>query len=350
MSTTRKRSSKCSSLSSTSSTPTQAPRSTPFGPPFDDADADVVIRSSDQVDFHVYGVILSKSSSFFKSIFSRSQPDAASVSDSEKRPVINLRENSRTIEVLLAAIYPALSVGTEPLSLDDMIDAITAAKKYRMAAARQRLNEKFAVSKFVQDNPVEAFCAAYSNELGKAARVAAKASLKHRMTLDDIGDQLRYTNGPALHDLWKFHRACSTAAAQAVSDNHLTWITNSYTERWRFVGNITRKGCNCREFHTYKVGHGAAARGWQIVAPWHNYITRARNVLLQHPCGEAVAHNSVYDPSYNEVLCALCKATLIALPEFIRLLGEEVDKRVSMVRDSLPYSNRSHSIALRRSI
>ena len=343
MSTTRKRSSKGSS---TSSTPRQAPGPTPFGPPFDDTDADVILQSSDQVDFYVYRIILSKSSSFFKSMFSLSQPDAASVSDSEKRPVINLRENSRIIEVLLASIYPAVSVDTEPLSLDDMIDALAAAKKYDMTAASQRLNEKFAVSKVVQDSPVVAFCAAYSNKLGEAARVAAKASLKHRMSLDDIGDGLQYTDGPALHYLWKFHRTCSTIAAQAVpDDNDLTWVKYSDTEQWRFARNIYGKTCGCSEFYKYKVGHGYA---WNVVALWHNYITRARDVLLHHPCGEAVAHKSVYGPSYEKVSCVTCKATLFGLPEFMRILGEEVDKRVSKVRDFLPYShsNRSHSIAL----
>jgi hypothetical protein len=202
MSTTGKRSSKDTGLKESSS-------STPFGPPFDDADADVILQSSDQVDFHVYRIILSKSSPFFKSMFSLPQPDAAN-----KQPVINLTENSRTIEVLLAFIYPVASVDTESLSLVDMIGALAAAKKYDMGAASQRLNIKFAVSKVAQDIPIEVFCTTYLNELGKAACVAAKASLKYRMTLDDIGDKLQYTNGSGLHHLWKFHRACSTTAAE----------------------------------------------------------------------------------------------------------------------------------------
>ncbi|KAF8273057.1 hypothetical protein EI94DRAFT_47629 [Lactarius quietus] len=200
--------------------------STPFGPPFDDDDADAILRSSDQVDFYVYRVILSKSSPFLKSMFSLPQPDA---SISEKRPVVKLTENGRTIDVLLAFIYP---VETEPLSLDDMINALSAARKYDMAAVSQRLNEKFAKSKVVQDSPVEAFCAAYSHKLGEAARLAATASLKRRMSLDDIGDKLQYTNGPALHQLWKFHRACSNTATEAIDDEHLTWITTSNRTWW----------------------------------------------------------------------------------------------------------------------
>jgi len=154
-------------------------------------------------------------------MFSLPQPDATSVS--EKLPVIDLAENSKTIEVLLTSIYPIVSVDTEPLSLDDMINLLVAARKYDMAAASQGLNQKFAVSKVVQDKPVEAFYAAYSHELAEAARAAAKASLKHRMRLDDIGEKLQYTNGPALHRLWKFHRACSATAAEAVSDTHLIY-------------------------------------------------------------------------------------------------------------------------------
>jgi hypothetical protein len=79
--------------------------STPFGPPYDDDDdADAILRSSEQVDFYIYRVILSKSSPFFKSMFSLPQPV---ISASEKRPVIKMTENSNTINVLLAFIYPA---------------------------------------------------------------------------------------------------------------------------------------------------------------------------------------------------------------------------------------------------
>ncbi|KAF8273061.1 hypothetical protein EI94DRAFT_1655065 [Lactarius quietus] len=315
--------------------------STPFDPPFDDADADAILRSSNQVDFHVYRTILSKSSSFFKSMFSLPQPDATSVS--EKLPVIDLAENSKTIEVLLTSIYPIVSVDTEPLSLDDMINLLVAARKYDMAAASQGLNQKFAVSKVVQDKPVEAFYAAYSHELGEAARAAAKASLKHRMRLDDIGEKLQYTNGPALHRLWKFHRACSATAAEAVSDTHLIWITKSATESHKTWWGFASGGCKacqyggpCSPKYTYTVG-SAIPFEWVTNSPWHNFITRARDVLLEHPCAEAVAQDSVCGPSYSEKMCHPCQSSLHGLPVFTRLLGEEVENRVSMVDLNLPF-------------
>ena len=75
-----------------------------FVSPFDYDDADVTLRSSDKLDFHVHKLILSTSSPLFKSMFSLPQTDAT-VSLNQK-PIIDLPENSKTIGALLTRIYP----------------------------------------------------------------------------------------------------------------------------------------------------------------------------------------------------------------------------------------------------
>lgn len=42
-------------------------------PPFDDPEADIILRSSDNVDFHVYKFLLSLVSPVFKSMFALPQ-------------------------------------------------------------------------------------------------------------------------------------------------------------------------------------------------------------------------------------------------------------------------------------
>ncbi|KAI9440638.1 hypothetical protein H4582DRAFT_1938313 [Lactarius indigo] len=302
--------------------------SAPFGPPFDDADADTLLRSSDQVDF--YRVMLSKTSPFFKSMFSLPQPDT---SISEKQiPTITLTEDSKTIAVLLASIYP--TVPTKSIPLDVMIGALVAARKYDMDVVSRCLVQNFAESEVVRDSPIEAFCAACSHELGEAARVAARASLKHRLNLDIIGGKLPYLNGPGLYQLWKFHRACSATAAKAVSGTHLTWIAHTNRTWWGFVRDQCSQSLRCPK-HQYQVG--LLRCPWEAPTPWHNYIARARNVLLEHPCREAVADYSVLEPSYQERPCYSCRCSLIVLPEFIRLSGDEVERRVSEVDLDLPF-------------
>ncbi|KAH9169858.1 hypothetical protein EDB89DRAFT_2230994 [Lactarius sanguifluus] len=306
--------------------------STAFGPPFDHADADTILRSSDQVDFPVYRVILSASSSFFKSMFSLPQPEASVLE--KQNPVIDLTEDSRTISIILTLIYPVVSVATEPESLDDMIDAFVAAKKYDMAAVSQRLIQRFTESDVVRDKPVVAFCAAYSHELGEAARVAAKASLKRQMNLDNLGDMLQHINGPAFHQLYNFHRACSKTAAKVVSGAHLTWITTGHHTWWSLANKKCTQPSTCLKIQ-YTIGPSQSA--WEIPASYHNYITRAYHVLLEHPCKEAVTPNYFLHPAYGEKACTQCRLSAFGLPEFSYLLGEEVERRVSEVDLVLPF-------------
>ena len=279
-------------------------------------------------------------------MFSLPQPDA-SISE-KQNPVIDLTENSRTIAALLSFIYPVVFVATECESLDDMIDAFVAAKKYDIPAVSQRLLQKFAESKVVQDSPVVAFCAAYSHELGEVARVAAKAALKHRMNLNNIDDKLQYINGPAFYHLYKFHRACSASAAEAVSNAHLTW-TSSRNAWWHLISTM-HKACSCIKFQ-YTIGPAQSI--WNAPLPYRDYITQSVDVLLEHPCREAVTNHLFLTPFYYEAqACAPCRITLLGLSDFSHLLGEEVEKRVAKVRHLLTYllNTLLNSMVHRRSI
>ena len=173
----------------------------------------------------VYKVILSKASPVFKTMFSLPQPSTDTQPDS-RRHIVELAENSEVVADLLSAIYPHTlkSDKDEELSLNGLIAALATARKYDMATASRRLLVDFKGLKAIKDGPLEAFCAACSRELGEAAQIAARASLKYPLNLDDIGDTLEHTNGPALHKLWKFHRACSAAAVRAISSHDFTYI------------------------------------------------------------------------------------------------------------------------------
>jgi len=94
---------------------------------FDDADADVVLRRSDQVDFLVYKVILSRAPPLFKTMLSLPRPPQRS--HRSPRPIIDLAENSRFLTDLLTIIFPHASLMTDQFSLDDFIATIAAASK-----------------------------------------------------------------------------------------------------------------------------------------------------------------------------------------------------------------------------
>ncbi|KAI1781666.1 hypothetical protein LXA43DRAFT_1159819, partial [Ganoderma leucocontextum] len=94
------------------STPT---RDTPH--PFDQRSADVTLRTSDSVQFHVHTLILPQASPVFATMFELPQPLAMPGSFPESsevpliRPVIDVAEDSKALEPLLQLCYPCAAQG-----------------------------------------------------------------------------------------------------------------------------------------------------------------------------------------------------------------------------------------------
>lgn len=112
------------------------PDPSPARDPFNDTLADVILRSSDHVDFYVYKVVLSLASPFFKDMFSLTQPVTPSISQNNStqstttHPIVNLTEDGKTIDRLLRLVYPVV----EPPSgtLDEVARVLEASIKYQV--------------------------------------------------------------------------------------------------------------------------------------------------------------------------------------------------------------------------
>jgi len=78
------------------STPTLSATPSPAPSPFDRTNADVILHTSDDVEFRVHRIILSMASSFFDTMFSL--PQSGSSSDLQS---VDVTEDSRTMETLL---------------------------------------------------------------------------------------------------------------------------------------------------------------------------------------------------------------------------------------------------------
>jgi hypothetical protein len=88
----------------------QAQINTTTSPPetFDLPDPNLIIRSSDLVDFRVHKPVLATASPFFKDLLSLPQP-----SDSESvdgLPVVRLSEDSELLNTLVSMLYPVPTV------------------------------------------------------------------------------------------------------------------------------------------------------------------------------------------------------------------------------------------------
>ena len=77
---------------------------TPPLEPFDVPDANLIIRSSDYVDFRVHKPVLAMSSPFFKDLLSLPQPHDSDTVDG--LPMIQFSEDSELLNCLFSMLYP----------------------------------------------------------------------------------------------------------------------------------------------------------------------------------------------------------------------------------------------------
>jgi hypothetical protein len=87
---------------------TQNSSATSILEPFDVPDANIIIRSSDFVDFRVHKPILSMASPFFNDLLSIPQPPDGEIVDG--LPVVQLPESSELLNGLILMLYPVPKV------------------------------------------------------------------------------------------------------------------------------------------------------------------------------------------------------------------------------------------------
>jgi hypothetical protein len=76
--------------------------------PFDVSDANLIIRSSDLVDFRVHKSVLAMASPFFEDLLSLPQPSDSEIVDG--LPVVQFSESSELLSSLLSILYPVPTV------------------------------------------------------------------------------------------------------------------------------------------------------------------------------------------------------------------------------------------------
>jgi hypothetical protein len=84
---------------------------------FDVPDANLIIRSSDNINFRVHKSLLAMVSPFFKDLLSLPQPSDSEIVDG--LPVIQFPENSELLTCLISILYPIPTV--MPISYEKVL-------------------------------------------------------------------------------------------------------------------------------------------------------------------------------------------------------------------------------------
>lgn len=191
--------------------------------PFDDTDADVILRSSDNVDFRVYKVFLSVGSPFFKDMFSLPQAATSAADKSSETkdglPVVQMSETAVILRMLLCMCYPMGAVEQPALDKLEEVDLLLdATMKYSVERVEKRVREALISPKCMRGNEARAFAIACRHRLDAEAKAAARAALEVPMLEMESGPELDFLSAARFFRLIKYHANCVKAAREAVAD------------------------------------------------------------------------------------------------------------------------------------
>ncbi|KAI5992315.1 hypothetical protein F5J12DRAFT_460768 [Pisolithus orientalis] len=244
-------------------------------PPFDHVKADVILRSSDGVDFRVFRLFLSLASPFFETLFDLPQPSEETDTDMEIKdglPVIPVSEDSKTLDSLLRFCYPC-TLAEDPVLEDfrEIIDVLDAAKKYSLDAIQQAVRKSLFIPKILETNSLRCFAIACRTRMQDECELAAKYTLQEPL-IPGWFEEIELITSAELLSLLTYHQKCSSAVL-ALKDV-LYWIPNELKQGYG-------GSCGCTPYG----GRPGLGDWWQV------FIDSTFLDLRDKPCAEPIRSN-----------------------------------------------------------
>jgi hypothetical protein len=195
--------------------------------PFNDPNADVILRSSDNIDFRGFKMFLSYASPVFKDIFTLPQVSTGD-NRNEMRdglPIIPVGEERKTLESLLLLCYPMTAVDhLASKTLEDMHGLLKATIKYEMENAKNIVRKWLIAPCFLKKDAVRAFAIACHYRLKEEARVAAKSMVGQPLGTY-LPNELELITGRQPGELQRYRAKCIEAIKKLPDDR--SWDFNS---------------------------------------------------------------------------------------------------------------------------
>ncbi|KAI0744117.1 hypothetical protein C8Q80DRAFT_1272703 [Daedaleopsis nitida] len=316
--------------------------------PFDDVDADVILRSADGVDFRLYKVVLAKASPVFQGMFTL--PDSRSTDGPQ---VVNMTEDANTLEGLVRFCYP---VRRPPFkSLDLLGSVISAATKYDMLEVRSDIIQREDTF-LLKSPPVRVYLLACVWKVPRLARRAARQLLDDAdaLTPNPMPPEFRTLPCEVMHAFAVYRKACSTAALKFVDDDE--WLMSgmhshriSYPTKglnpdlssaWVWVACQFCQADYSRELRPGRKHGGTTHPSLNPRLWWSRYIVAVRRLVCDRPTGASACDPAIVKQSLQGVpKCPTCSPKANKhLKEFSEALMKRIDTAVDGIKLQLPFN------------
>lgn len=270
-------------------------------PSFDFPDADLILRAdgADASEFRVHCCVLAISSPFFRQMFTLPQP--LSPQANTDVPVIDLAENTKTVDILLRFIYPI----PDPhiTTLDELALVLAAAYKYDMAVVIDSLRRQLVELRFVKEYPTRVYAIAARFDLEEEAKIASRYTLGINVLDCPLHDDLKHITAYSYHRLLDLHRRRAEAAMALL----------------QLQDNVKCMKCNGTQFHAFNPPR------W-----WLDFEERAKEELRVRPTTDVVFTMSFIARS-AQAGCERCAGSILDAHIFLENLKKSIDDLPSTI-------------------
>ncbi|KAI0730825.1 hypothetical protein C8Q76DRAFT_716330 [Earliella scabrosa] len=306
-------------------TSTSGSRTTAAAAPFDRGVTDVILRTADNVDFHVWKAILLEASPVWSDMFELrgSTQNKGGVSDGAvdptTPPIVPIPESSVVLDPLLRTCYPPPHSSFS--SLDSLTPVLAAAHKYQMDGVLQYLTAGLLTH--ARAAPLRVYIVAMRFDLHEASAVAARHFLAH-LPADEYVLELEDFSAGSYHRLLAYRKKCIQALSEMI-ESKLSWLPDSV---WQPVLSCT--ACQGESFSTTLRGSDIqrTPRRWL----WQHY-QRMGAILAERPCRAAIEDPRLTDRAVREASgCGNCRMSVHdGLQAFTAHLMDEIDRRIAEI-------------------
>lgn len=305
--------------------------------PFNNHSTDLILHTSDNVNFHVWKCILVEVSPVFADMFvlggRQSRVNSSSDADNQvvgadpnAPPCIELPESSAVLRHLLLTFYPPPNFTFT--SLDDLKPVIAAAHKYQMDSVVNVLIQVL-IRGFAPAEPLRVFCIATRYRLPLAQEASARSFLTLSVTAaaEACVDDLEDIDAKVYHRLLACHRKCVADLTETLKT--LSWLQD---DAWIFTNNVH---CGCHYEQTPYMLRGPDGLGVQRnIKRWFlTHYQRVVAILREKPSHEALEDPVLCDEAFKDAApCSTCRGLVHDhMRTFMKSLRNHVDERVSQV-------------------
>ncbi|KDQ56471.1 hypothetical protein JAAARDRAFT_208147 [Jaapia argillacea MUCL 33604] len=306
-----------------------SPTETDYCDVFNHPDADIILRSSDNVHFKTFKTILSLSSPIFKDMLSIPQPPTSRAfsrnsdplqSYKDGLPVVPLSGNCSAVKALLSFCHPCENPTLG--SLEELKAILELARMFEITFIPNSVEPQLV--KFAEEEPLRVYAIACIYEMRNVAVQAVRFSL--RKPVDEIfpgryaplAIEYELISAQSIFRLQRYRVDC-VAVIMGMPSNDFRNLLCGWTHHCLSCAKRSNSGKS------------------RLAPYWSTFNDRALEALRERPCGDTVLSLRLLAPSLK-MICEDCPdKTAENMAEYVERLSKHVDMIIAKVEITLPF-------------